>query len=114
MASEVRQERLARNESLFREVNERIESAATKLSPMFTEFMCECADETCFEHVSLTLEEYTSVRNSGPTFFVVTPGHGNSDIERVVGGEGDRYEIVEKIGTAAEVATALNPRPSTG
>jgi hypothetical protein len=114
MASEVREERLARNESLFRDVNERIESAATKLSPMFTEFMCECADQTCFEHVSLTLEEYTSIRNSGPTFFVVTPGHGNSEIERVVGGEGDRYEIVEKIGTAAEVATALNPRPSTG
>ena len=96
MASEARQERLARNESLFREVNERIEDAATKLSPMFKEFMCECADDKCFEFVSLTLEEYTSIRNSGPTFFVVKPGHGNSDIERVVGGEGDRYEIVRE------------------
>ena len=114
MASEARQERLARNESLFREVNERIEDAATKLSPMFKEFMCECADDKCFEFVSLTLEEYTSIRNSGPTFFFVKPGHGNSDIERVVGGEGDRYEIVQKLGAAAEVATKLNPRPATG
>jgi hypothetical protein len=114
MATEARQERLARNESLFREVNERIEDAATKLSPMFTEFMCECADDACFEFVSLTLEEYTSIRNSGPTFFVVRPGHGNSEIERVVGGEGDRYEMVEKLGAAAEVAAELNPRPATG
>jgi hypothetical protein len=112
MAREARDERAARNESLFREVNERIESAATKLSPMFTEFMCECADDTCFEHVSLTLEEYTSIRNSGPTYFVVRPGHTNSEIERVVGGEADRYDVVQKLGTAAEVATALNPRPT--
>jgi hypothetical protein len=114
MAPEERQERLARNESLFREVNERIEDAATQLSPMFTEFMCECSDDSCFEKVSLTREEYTSIRNSGPTFFVVKPGHGNSEIERVVGGEGDRYEIVQKIGAAAEVAAELNPRPATG
>ena len=113
MSSEAREERLARNESLFREVNERIEDTATKLSPMFTEFICECADDACFERVSLTLEEYTSIRKSGPTFFVVKPGHGRSDIERVVGGEGDRYEIVEKLGAAAEVATELNPRPAT-
>ena len=114
MATEARQERLGRNESLFREVNERIEDTASKLSPMFTEFMCECADDSCFEYVSLTLQEYTSVRNSGPTFFIVKPGHRNSDIERVVGGEGDRYEIVQKLGAAAEVATELNPRPETG
>ena len=47
MASDARQERAARNESLFREVNERIGSTATKLSPMFTEFVCECADDSC-------------------------------------------------------------------
>ena len=114
MATEARQERLARNESLFREVNERIEDAATKLSPMFTEFMCECADDKCFEYVSLTLEEYTSIRKSGPTYFVVKLGHRNSEIERVVGGAADRYEVVMKVGAAAEVATELNPRPATG
>jgi hypothetical protein len=110
MASESRQERAARNESLFREVNERIESAATRISPMFTEFMCECSDDTCFDKVSLTLEEYTSVRKMGPVYFVVRPDHGESDVERVVGGEADRYEIVEKQEVAAEVATELDPR----
>jgi hypothetical protein len=110
MASDARQERAARNESLFREVNERIESAATSISPMFTEFMCECSDDSCFEKVSLTIEEYKSVRKMGSAFFFVVPGHGEPDVERVVGGEADRYEVVEKQEVAAEVATELDPR----
>jgi hypothetical protein len=110
MASEARQERAARNESLFRDVNERIDSAATDASPMFTEFMCECADASCFEHVSLTSEEYASVRKMGPVYFILRPGHEDADVERVVGGEGDRYEIVEKQEVAAEVAAELDPR----
>ena len=110
MASDARQERAARNESLFREVNERIGTTATKLSPMFAEFICECADDSCFEHVSLTSEEYSSVRRMGPVYFILKPGHEAADIERVVGGEGDRYAIVEKQDVAAEVATELDPR----
>ncbi len=37
MHAEASNERAARNESLFREVNERIESGAPALGPMFTE-----------------------------------------------------------------------------
>ena len=110
MATELRQARGARNQSLFREVNERIDSAATGLSPMFTEFMCECADDSCFERISLTTEEYSSVRKMGPVFFMVMPGHVLEDIEKVVGGEADRYEIVQKEDVAAEVAAQLDPR----
>jgi len=110
MASESRQARAARNESLFRDVNERIKSTATSLSPMFTEFMCECADDSCFELVSLTSEEYSSARKMGPVYFILKPGHAVADIERVVGGEADRYEIVEKQDVAAEVAAELDPR----
>jgi hypothetical protein len=110
MASDPRQERAARNESLFRDVNERIKSTASNLSPMFTEFMCECADDSCFEHVSLTSEEYSSVRGMGPVYFILRPGHEVADIERVVGGEADRFEVVEKQGVAAEVATELDHR----
>ena len=110
MESDPRQERAARNESLFRDVNERIKSTASNLSPMFTEFMCECADDSCFEHVSLTSEEYSSVRGMGPVYFILRPGHEVADIERVVGGEADRFEIVEKQDVAAEVAVELDPR----
>jgi hypothetical protein len=110
MELESRQARAARNESLFRDVNDRIDSAASDASPMFTEFMCECADASCFEHISLTSEEYASVRQMGPVYFILKPGHGDADVERVVGGEGDRYEIVEKQEVAAQVAAALDPR----
>ena len=110
MQVESRQERAARNESLFRDVNERIGSTATEASPMFTEFMCECADASCFEHVSLTSEEYSSVRNMGPVYFILKPGHDDADVERVVGGEANRYEIVEKQEVAAAVALELDPR----
>jgi hypothetical protein len=46
----------------------------------------------------------------GPVFFMVTPGHVYEDIEKVVGGEADRYEIVQKEDVAAEVAAELDPR----
>jgi hypothetical protein len=110
MDAKSRQERAARNESLFREVNERIEDAATNFSSMFNEFICECADDSCFEYVSLTIEEYSSVRKSSPVYFIVKPGHASLEFERVVGGEADRYDIVEKLEEAAEVAAELDPR----
>ena len=105
--TEAAEVRAARNESLFREVNERIDSAGSGASPMFTEFMCECADESCFEYVSLTSEEYSSVRRMGAVFFILKPGHALPEVERVVGGEANRYDIVEKLGLAAMVAETL-------
>ena len=110
MELEARQARAARNQSLFRDVNETIDSTATDASPMFTEFMCECADVSCFEHVSLTSEEYASVRKMGPVYFILKPGHEDPHVERVVGGEADRYQIVEKQEVAAKVAVELDPR----
>ena len=109
MATESLEVRAARNESLFREVNERIDSAGSRATPMFTEFMCECADDSCFEYISLTSEEYSSVRKMGAAYFILKPGHALPDVERVVGGEADRYDIVEKVGVAAEVAVQLEP-----
>ena len=105
---QVRQERAARNQSLFREVNERIESVVNKLS-MFQEFICECARTDCGEQVSLTLAEYEAIR-AHPARFAVKPGHVVPDVERVVDAAAGRYEIVEKIGEAAELAGQLDPR----
>ena len=107
MTIESTEVRAARNESLFREVNERIDSAGSRASPMFTEFMCECADDSCFEHISLTSEEYSSVRRMGAVFFILKPGHALPEVERVVGGEANRYDIVEKVGLAGVVAEKL-------
>jgi hypothetical protein len=112
-----RQERAARNQSLWREVNERVEDVAPSDS-MSTAFICECANLECFDKVSLTLEEYEAVRR-WPSHFFVTPGHVYPEAERIVddvGADGSRYQVVEKFGEAGKVAIALDARrqPATG
>jgi hypothetical protein len=104
-----RTERQGRNESLFREVNERIaEVNQTFQVDGRTEFLCECSREECKDPVSISLEEYEQVRQS-PTSFIVLPGHEDESVERIVEAN-DRYVIVEKIGDAAEEAEDLDPR----
>jgi hypothetical protein len=104
-----RTERQGRNESLFREVNERIaEVNQTFQVDGRTEFLCECSREECKEPVSISLEEYEQVRQS-PTSFIVLPGHEDESVERIVEAN-DRYMIVEKVGDAAEEAEDLDPR----
>jgi hypothetical protein len=108
-----RDERLARNEAIFREINERTRSLQERFGPedpttAYEEFLCECGDQLCVERVKLTVREYESVREQ-PTQFVVRPGHSVPRVERVVS-EGDRYLVVVKLGDAAEVAADRDPR----
>jgi hypothetical protein len=104
-----RAERQGRNESLFREVNERI----AELNQTFhvegrSEFLCECSREECKEPVSISLDEYEAVRRESTRFFVI-PGHEDGSVERVIE-RNDRYMVVAKIGDAAEEADDLDPR----
>jgi hypothetical protein len=117
LAPRERQERAARNQSLFREVNERIEQVARSFDMTFIEFACECADLECTQPVPLTVEEYEHVR-SRPDHFFVVPGHVYRDLERVLeaDGTGDRFQVVEKLARAAEKAAELDqrsPAPTT-
>lgn len=105
----VHQERAARNQSLFREVNERIEGLPTRPQAVYELFLCECCLDECSDTISLTIAEYEGIRSHAARFAVL-PGHVDSKVERVVDGAGGRYEVVEKIERAAEVATHLNPR----
>jgi hypothetical protein len=80
-----REERVARNETLFREVNERI------------------------KQVSLTLAEYEAVRSDGTHFAVVT-GHILPDVERVIASN-RRYAVVAKTDPdAVRIVEAEDPR----
>ena len=104
-----RAERQGRNESLLREVNERI----AELNQTFqiegrSEFLCECSREECKEPVSISLDEYEAVRRKSTRFFVI-PGHEDGSVERVIE-RNDRYVVVEKIGEAGEEADDLDPR----
>jgi hypothetical protein len=104
------QERLAKNEAFFRSVNEHIRAAAGAqgLDGHSYEFLCECADSTCVERVALTVAEYERVRADG-TRFVLASGHDIAQIETVVLERAD-HVVVEKLGAAAGVAEALDPR----
>lgn len=107
----VREERVARNETLFREVNERIKQVNASLASTAeaTDYLCECGDESCTLPVSLTMIEYEAVR-SEPTHFAVVPGHVVPDIERVLTSN-TRYAVVAKtVPEAARIAEDEDPR----
>jgi len=101
-------ERLARNEALFREVNERIRNVAAGGQSDRYDFLCECADAACAQRVSLTLAEYERVRAVAARF-LLAPGHAVPGIEHVVEDDGGHI-VVEKSGAAGRVARDLDPR----
>ena len=100
--------RAARNENLYREVNEAIESIQQQLGDggptSAAQFICECSRYRCTDRVTLTLAEYAEVR-SEDTHFLVLPGHIDPDIERVIR-QTDEYAVVEKFGLAGTIAEA--------
>lgn len=109
-SSTARGERAARNEAVFRRVNERLEEVNEAFGSIVesAEFVCECADIGCVERIELGIEQYESVRDV-PTHFIVKPGHELADEERIVESHGG-YLIVEKIGHAGQRAADLDPR----
>jgi hypothetical protein len=107
--NEDRQERLAKNESLFRTLNENIRGLASTLhggEPF--EFICECSTSGCFERLSLTLGEYERIRADG-THFLLADGHEDIEIEQVIAHQ-PGYVVVEKDGVAGLVAEDDDPR----
>ena len=104
-----RRVRAAKNQSLFREVNERIGELSR--SATSATFICECTDETCDEQVPMTREEYERIRSDSNSFFVLS-GHEISEIEEIID-VADRYVVVAKLGTGAVVADGLDPRRRT-
>jgi hypothetical protein len=104
------EDRLARNEVLFRAINNRIRELAARFDHLSDEelsFICECADETCVERVTLTPQQYDDVR-ALPARFVVIPGHEATPlVERIVFRSND-FVIVRKVGLAADIARRLH------
>jgi hypothetical protein len=102
-------ERLARTEALFRDVNERIAESAEGFDAHQADFVCECGDQACTERVPATLDEYEQVRRDGRRF-LIRPGHENDRIERVVERR-PRSAVVEKFqARVVAIVRKLDPR----
>jgi hypothetical protein len=104
--------RAARNQALYREVNERVEAINAAFDGLLPlgDWICECANESCTGRLSLTHEEYETLRTNGTRFAVLADDeHVFPDVERVVE-RYERYWIVEKMGVAAEVTAKVDPR----
>lgn len=103
-----REKRLAFNEALFREMNERVEERvrSTGRDNSTVTILCECSGLDCTERIVLTAREYEA-GHSDPAQFTVVPGHATGEIEEVVA-RSERFEVVRKRGLAGEVAEALD------
>ena len=95
------EQRAARNEALFREVNENIARLEERHGATNTEpaYVCECANA---EQIVIDPETYRRVR-AQPRLLFVRPGHEDPQLERVVERHDD-YLVVEKTGEAGQVA----------
>jgi hypothetical protein len=106
-----REERLARNEAMFREINERLESRIQTFPDGNAELtiLCECADPDCTVRIRISPEAYAAIRTDGRRF-IVCEGHERLDIEEVVE-RNDEYEVIRKRGIAGQVAEQLSDEP---
>jgi hypothetical protein len=108
-----RAKRVAQNETLVREVNERVEEVASSFANHDEEdrpigFVCECGRSDCTEPIEITRAKYDSVR-SNPLRFFVLHGHEDESVERVVE-RTERFLVVVKLGEGARLAAEQDPR----
>jgi hypothetical protein len=103
---------IAKTESFFRDVNERIAESAQKLGSDSAEFICECDDRECTERIEITLQEYEQVR-ADATRFVLAEGHENTRVEHVIKRR-PHHAIVEKFNQVVAAAVRRrDPRAET-
>jgi hypothetical protein len=105
-----REERLAFNETQFRDANERLAetSAEWGVTAGALELLCECADLDCTERIGVNPHEYERARSES-TLFLLEPGHEDSEVEVVVEAN-ERFVLVRKQGEAGDVALETDPR----
>ena len=111
-----RETRAAENQTLFRDINERVKElndAFSFVAPV-GEWVCECADDSCVERIAMSAVEYEAIRSDGSRFLVVpSDEHVWPDVESVTE-RTNRYWVVEKAGHAGSVARSHDPRSGEG
>jgi hypothetical protein len=102
-------ERAARNEEVFRKVNEGIAAGAEQHAVTGTmPFHCECDRASCLETIEIAHSRYEAIVRKRYCF-VVLPGHEEPRIERIVETTAD-FLVVEKVGEAREQIERDHPQ----
>jgi O-succinylbenzoate synthase len=106
---DLRKERIAVNEGLFRNANERTaEWDEVRDSDEPVLYVCECANPDCRRRIRLTREEYERVRQDSK-HFAATQGHQIADAETVIEDHGD-WVVIEKHDDVVETVRAMDQR----
>ena len=100
--------RVAKTESAFRDVNERIADSAQQIGLEEATLVCECADPECGHPLAAPLEDYERVRADGARF-LIAPQHEEIEHEHVVETR-PGYRIIEKVRAVGSAVRRLNPR----
>ena len=97
--------RMARNQALFREVNERIAELAAhfEVATGPQAFVCECSQLGCTASLELPASAYSRLRDD-PTTFLVLSGHEDVDHETVIERTHGYLLVRNKPGVAAQSA----------
>jgi hypothetical protein len=104
-------ERKAENEGFFRELNERLERNALDREPGSRrgfQAVCECSLEECTVRLPVSFAEYERVRAES-RHFIVARGHTDQRVETILRSLAG-CDVVEKLGSAGQVAQRLDPR----
>lgn len=109
-----RAERIALNESRFREINDQLAADLAELRnpPERLELVCECALLECRAQILLTQAEYRQVRTD-PILFAVACGHEIPDVEEVIE-RTDRFYVIRKPETVRHVVEETEPSHGEG
>jgi hypothetical protein len=103
--------RIGLNESVFREVTERLQELADRfeLREEALDLVCECGSIDCDQRIRMSAGDYERLRAKS-TWFAVVPGHELAEVEDVVR-HGNGFDVVEKrAGIPEAVARKTDPR----
>lgn len=93
---DIREERAAQNELVFRTVNEQIVEISGRFASFLSDIdvVCECANASCVGTIRLGASRFAEIRGAEADF-IVLPGHERTDIEDVVERH-EQYLVVRK------------------
>jgi hypothetical protein len=104
---ELRKERLAINEALFRNVNEAIRAGRQEAGETLP-IRCECGTLGCNRIFEVPTALYEGVR-SHPRRFLLLAGHDVPEVEAIVERH-DGFDVVQKHSETGDIADVTDPR----